>query len=71
MNNPAKILGRLLKRATSTLSKSAIRNKEIRQRVEYVCRQISNRACTRLLMACIMKPTNYCGIGAALRKGFR
>ncbi len=54
MNDPAEIVDRLLKRAAADLSNPAIKHKETLARVENVCRQISNRACTRLLMACTL-----------------
>lgn len=54
MGNPVNILEKSLASASANLSKSSIKNKTIRTRVEYVCRQLSNRACTRLLMACML-----------------
>ena len=52
MSHPSEILDRLLTRATADLSTSVVREKAIQQRIEYVCRQTSNRACVRLLLAC-------------------
>jgi hypothetical protein len=54
MSNPIEILDKLLETAATDLSKHAVRDKEIRGRIEYVCGQLSNRACTRLLMACLL-----------------
>lgn len=54
MSRPDEILSKILKRASADITKSAISDDDIRSRVEYVCRQISNRACTRLLMACLL-----------------
>jgi hypothetical protein len=54
MSNPAEILNNSLDLASRNLSKSAAKDKSIRQQIEYVCRQLSNRACTRLLMACML-----------------
>lgn len=54
MGNPVNILEKALVSASANLSKSSIKNKGIRTKVEYVCRQLSNRACTRLLMACML-----------------
>lgn len=54
MSNPADILERILKHASADLTKSFIDDEGVRKRVEYVCRNISNRACTRLLMACLL-----------------
>ncbi len=54
MSAPDEILSNILKRALANTAKSAISDHEIRSRVEYVCRQISNRAGTRLIMACLL-----------------
>lgn len=54
MSTPDEILANILKRASKDISKSVISDHDISSRVEYVCRQISNRACTRLLMACLL-----------------
>lgn len=54
MSDPNEILARILKLASADIDKSFISDNDIRSRVEYVCRQISNRACTRLLMACLL-----------------
>ncbi|RMG04120.1 MAG: restriction endonuclease, SacI family [Acidobacteria bacterium] len=54
MSTPDEILSRILKRASANITKSVISDTDIGSRVEYVCRQISNRACTRLLMACLL-----------------
>lgn len=54
VSNPSEILDRLLKRASVDLSNPAVKDSEVLARIEYVCRQISNRACARLLMACLL-----------------
>ena len=54
MSNPANILDKLLAVAAKDLSKSSIKNKEIQTKIEHVCKQLNNRACTRLLMACML-----------------
>lgn len=54
MSTPDEILANVLNRASKDISKSVISDHDISSRVEYVCRQISNRACTRLLMACLL-----------------
>ncbi len=54
MDKPDDILSNVLKRALKHISQSFIVNTDIRERVEYVCRQMSNRACARLLMACMV-----------------
>ena len=48
---PTEVLERLLLRATEHLAHPIISDAVIFQRVEFVCRTITNRACTRLLMA--------------------
>ncbi len=53
MSSPEKILQRGLARA-SKASKPIIKDKEMLERVEYVCRCLSNRAGVRLLMACLL-----------------
>lgn len=54
MSTPGEILANILKRASQDINTSVISDHDIRSQVEYVCRQISNRACTRLLMACLL-----------------
>jgi len=54
MDKPDDILSNVLKRALKHITQSFIVNTDIRERVEYVCRQMSNRACARLLMACMV-----------------
>jgi len=54
MSDPAKTLDTLLAAAAKDLSKPSIRNKEVQKKIDYVCRQLSNRACARLLMACML-----------------
>jgi hypothetical protein len=54
MGNPDHILEQSLARASANLAKSFVVNKAIRQRVEYVCRCLRNRAGVRLLMACLL-----------------
>lgn len=54
MDKPDDILSNVLKRASENITQSFIGNTDIRERVEYVCRQMNNRACARLLMACMV-----------------
>lgn len=54
MSRPDEILSKILRRASADITTPVISDDDIRSRVEYVCRQISNRACTRLLMACLL-----------------
>lgn len=51
--NPAEILEQALVRASANLSKPLVKDKIARERSEYVCRCLSNRAGVRLLMACL------------------
>jgi len=51
---PNKRLDNLLQKALKLGNKSYIPNPQIRQRIEYVCRCLTNRACVRLLMACML-----------------
>ncbi|HPA48118.1 MAG TPA: DNA methyltransferase, partial [bacterium] len=51
---PDDILRDMYKQATKSLDKSLIGNADIRERVEFVCRCLSNRAGVRLLMACLL-----------------
>ncbi|MDW8404341.1 restriction endonuclease, SacI family [Chloroflexus sp.] len=54
MSTPDKILESILEQATKNLNTPVISDPAIRFRVEYVCRLVSNRACARLLMACLL-----------------
>ncbi len=51
---PEDILQTLQKRAIETLNISVVTDELIRERVDYVCRCMSNRAGVRLLMACLL-----------------
>lgn len=52
--NPEEILNEILKEAENNLNKQSIKNSDIRKDLEYVCYIISNRACIRLLMSCLL-----------------
>jgi hypothetical protein len=54
MQNPSEILAQLLRRASADLLNPAVKEKVILERIDYVCRQLRNRACVRLLMACTL-----------------
>ena len=54
MSNPSEILERALARASANLSKSLVKGKQIRERTEYICLCLRNRAGVRLLMACLL-----------------
>ncbi len=51
---PESILQRIYERAMATLSVSVVPDKIIRERIDYVCRSMSNRAGVRLLMSCLL-----------------
>ena len=51
---PSERLEQLLSSAAVTLTKRSVRTKANRTRVDAICRSESNRACVRLLMACML-----------------
>lgn len=51
---PENILKNIHERATTSVNRTVITNQEIRDRVDYVCRCMSNRAGVRLLMSCLL-----------------
>jgi len=51
---PDQILENIQQRAAATLNRTVIKNSAIRERVDYVCRCMSNRAGVRLLMSCLL-----------------
>lgn len=54
MAAPDEILEDLFAEAEKALDKPSVKDAEILERIEYVCRCTSNRACVRLLMACML-----------------
>jgi hypothetical protein len=54
MAEPARILDAAFRRASSNLGQSLVEDAEVRERVEYVARNLRNRAGVRLLMACLL-----------------
>jgi hypothetical protein len=52
MANPAEILALVLQRAIDQLDQPVISDAEIVARVEAICRNITNRACVRFVLAC-------------------
>lgn len=54
LSNPELILQNIYNKASANLKKSVITNTAIRERVDYVCRCMSNRAGVRLLMSCLL-----------------
>lgn len=51
---PDQILQGIYDRAVATLQNSVILDITIRERVDYICRNVSNRAGARLLMSCLL-----------------
>ena len=51
---PEEILQGIQQRASETLNASVVTDPAIRERVDYVCRCMSNRAGVRLLMSCLL-----------------
>jgi len=51
---PEEILQTIYTQAVASLNKTVVSNKAIRERVDYVCRCMSNRAGVRLLMSCLL-----------------
>jgi hypothetical protein len=54
MMSPPETLERLYARATENLAAAAVQDPSIVERIDYVCRCLSNRAGARLLMACML-----------------
>lgn len=54
MPTPRELLDSLLVRATKLGNKPAIADKKVLERIDYVCRCLSNRAGVRLLMSCML-----------------
>jgi hypothetical protein len=52
--SPDQVLQDVYDQATATLTKSVIDDSDIRERIDYVCRCLSNRAGVRLLMSCML-----------------
>jgi hypothetical protein len=65
---PDQILQYIHERAAANLEKTVITDTAIQERVDYVCRCMSNRAGVRLLMSCLLgklhdqKVDPHCGI---------
>ena len=58
MATPSEILTDALQRASTNLSHPIIEDEGIRQRVELVCRNIRNKALSRLVLACCLAKTH-------------
>lgn len=52
--NPNDILKSVYEQAAGTLASSVIENEQIREKIEFVCKCLSNRSGVRLLMACML-----------------
>ncbi len=60
--NPQEILRGIYERAVATLNTTVIPDPVIRERVDYVCRCMSNRAGARLLMSCLLGKLDKPGV---------
>lgn len=56
---PEQILKNIYNRAVATLKTTVIADAAIRERIDYVCRCISNRAGVRLLMSCLLAKLHH------------
>lgn len=54
MRTPEEILDIAFKRASAHIAEPSVSDFDIASRVEFVCRNIRNRACVRLLLACLL-----------------
>lgn len=54
MPTPSELLDQVLAKATRLGNKSAVADKAILERIDYVCRCLNNRAGVRLLMSCML-----------------
>ncbi len=54
MAEPIEILNAALRRANANLEQSLVADLQIRERADYVARNLKNRAGVRLLMACLL-----------------
>ena len=59
---PEQILQDVYDRAAATPSQSAVEDAGIRERVDYICRCMSNRAGVRLLMSCLLAKLDMPGV---------
>ncbi|MCK4818804.1 restriction endonuclease, SacI family [bacterium] len=58
MPQPEQILDSAFQRASRQITRSILRNAEIATKVNFVCRNLQNRACVRLLLACSLAKTH-------------
>jgi hypothetical protein len=54
MDTPPEILAIALQRANTDISNSIVNNEGVRQRVELICRNIRNKALSRLILSCCL-----------------
>jgi hypothetical protein len=62
MPTPQEILDSAYQRATANLAQPIVANAEIAVRIEYVCRNIQNRAGVRVLLACALAKVHNPGV---------
>ncbi len=54
MPRPAEILNAAFRKASRDITRPVLKNKKIVNKIDYVCRNLQNRACARLLLACCL-----------------
>jgi len=54
MPKPRKILDAAFRRATCNIERPVVKNADIKNKVDFVCRNLQNRAGVRLLLACLL-----------------
>lgn len=59
---PEQILQDIYEKAMATLETSVVEDAAIRERVDYICRCMSNRAGVRLLMSCLLAKLDVPGV---------
>jgi DNA adenine methylase len=59
MSEPSEILDVALQRASAYISEPCVKDQAVVDRVEFVCRNIQNRAGVRLLLACLLAKSHH------------
>jgi hypothetical protein len=54
MDTPPEILAIALQRANTDIGNSIVNNESVRQRVQLICRNIRNKALSRLILSCCL-----------------
>ena len=62
MPHPRKILQAAFRRASGDVTQPILENAEIVDRVDFVCRNLQNKACARLLLACLLAKIHKPGV---------